>query len=127
MDPDASYEEATQALRPGDTLVAIHRRAHRAGDSIVDVLKEFVATLGPALRTDGQELTAAVQADQILANAVSDTEDDACRWAVAFAETRDARETREARINIWSRASAHWIVTPYIVDRIPHTGCNNPQ
>jgi hypothetical protein len=45
----------------------------------VDVLKEFVATLG---MPHGQELTAAAQADQILANAVSDTEDDACLVAV---------------------------------------------
>ena len=83
MDPDASYEEATQALRPGDTLLLFtDGLIERRGDSIEDVLKEFVATLGPASGPDGQELTAAVQADQILANAVSDTEDDACLVAV---------------------------------------------
>ena len=83
MDPDASYEEATQALRPGDTLLLFtDGLIERRGDSIVDVLKEFVATLGPASGPDGQELTAAAQADQILANAVSDTEDDACLVAL---------------------------------------------
>ncbi len=77
MDPDASYEEATQSLRPGDTLLLFtDGLIERRGDSIVDVLKEFVATLG---RSD---MTAAAQADQILANAVSDTEDDACLVAV---------------------------------------------
>ena len=73
MDPDASYEEATQSLRPGDSLLLFtDGLIERRGDSIVDVLKEFVATLGP------EEMTAAAQADQVLANAVSDTEDDAC-------------------------------------------------
>ena len=77
MDPDASYEEATQSLRPGDTLLLFtDGLIERRGDSIVDVLKEFVATLGSS------EMTAAEQADQILANAVSDTEDDACLVAV---------------------------------------------
>jgi serine phosphatase RsbU (regulator of sigma subunit) len=75
MDPDASYEEATQSLGPGDTLLLFtDGLIERRGDSIVDVLKEFVATLG----LHGQEMTAAAQADQVLANAVSDTEDDAC-------------------------------------------------
>ena len=77
MDPDASYEESTQLLRPGDTLLLFtDGLIERRGDSIVDVLKEFVATLG------SREMTAAEQADQILANAVSDTEDDACLVAV---------------------------------------------
>ena len=83
MDPDASYEEATLSLRPGDTLLLFtDGLIERRGDSIVDVLKEFVATLGPTSGPGGQELTAAAQADQILANAVSDTEDDACLVAV---------------------------------------------
>ena len=83
MDPDASYEEATLSLRPGDTLLLFtDGLIERRGDSIVDVLKEFVATLGPSSGPGGQELTAAAQADQILANAVSDTEDDACLVAV---------------------------------------------
>ena len=57
MDPDASYEEATQSLRPGDTLLLFtDGLIERRGDSIVDVLKEFVATLG---LPHGQELTAA--------------------------------------------------------------------
>jgi serine phosphatase RsbU (regulator of sigma subunit) len=77
MDPEAAYEEATQSLRPGDTLLLFtDGLIERRGDSIVDVLKEFVATLGP------WEITAAAQADRVLANAVSDTEDDACLVAV---------------------------------------------
>ena len=71
--PDARYEEATIRLKPGDALLMFtDGLIERRGDSIVDVLKEFVATLGP------EEMTAAAQADQVLANAVSDTEDDAC-------------------------------------------------
>ena len=80
MDPDATYEEATQSQRPGDTLLLFtDGLIEQRGESIVDVLKEFVATLGSP---HGQALTAAEQADQILANAVSDTEDDACLVAV---------------------------------------------
>ena len=49
MDPDATYEEATQSLRPGDTLLLFtDGLIEQRGESIVDVLKEFVATLGPA-------------------------------------------------------------------------------
>jgi serine phosphatase RsbU (regulator of sigma subunit) len=81
MDPDAVYEEATQPLRPGDTLLLFtDGLIERRGESIEDVLTEFVATLGPA--SPEEELTAAAQADQILASAVSDTEDDACLVAV---------------------------------------------
>ncbi len=75
MDPDAGYEEASQPMRPGDTLLLFtDGLIERRGDSIVDVLEEFVATLGPG----GQEMTAAARADQVLADAVSDTDDDAC-------------------------------------------------
>ena len=83
MDPDAGYEEAIESLRPGDTLLLFtDGLIERRGKSIVDVLGEFVATLGPASGPGGQELTAAAQADQILAGAASDTEDDACLVAV---------------------------------------------
>src|SRR5689334_10865782 len=92
MDPDASYEEATQPLAPGDTLLLftdglIEQRA----ESIVDVLADFVATVAPAPGTGdgaaggagpGAGPTAAEQADRILASAVSDTDDDACLVAV---------------------------------------------
>jgi hypothetical protein len=57
----------------------------RRGESIEDVLGEFVAGLGPgAAPGEGSagpgagEPTAAAQADQVLASAVSDTGDDAC-------------------------------------------------
>ena len=96
MDPDAEYEEATQPLRPGDTLLLFtDGLIERRGESIVDVLEEFVAVVAaqaPAVPADpaqsqpeaqGQpELTAAAQADRILASAVSDTGDDACLVAV---------------------------------------------
>jgi serine phosphatase RsbU (regulator of sigma subunit) len=83
MDPDARYEEATQSLRPGDTLLLFtDGLIERRGESIVDVLGAFVATLGRVAGPGGRELSAAAQADQILANAVSDTEDDACLVAV---------------------------------------------
>jgi hypothetical protein len=73
----ASGSASTANSSPGDTLLLFtDGLIERRGDSIVDVLKEFVATLGP------WEMTAAAQADQVLANAVSDTEDDACLVAV---------------------------------------------
>ncbi len=75
MDPDASYEEATQLLEPGDTLLLFtDGLIERRGESIEEVLAEFVASLGP--RT--VELTASAQADQVLASTDSDTGDDAC-------------------------------------------------
>jgi serine phosphatase RsbU (regulator of sigma subunit) len=84
MDPDASYEEATQPLRPGDTLLLFtDGLIERRGESIVDVLGEFVTTVAPVPGgQDGPEPTAAAQADRILATAVSDTDDDACLVAV---------------------------------------------
>ncbi len=85
MDPDAEYEEAVQSLEPGDTLLLFtDGLIERRGDSIEDVLREFVAGLGPGAggRSQAPNLTAAAQADQILAGAVSDTGDDACLVAV---------------------------------------------
>jgi serine phosphatase RsbU (regulator of sigma subunit)/PAS domain-containing protein len=84
MDPDATYEEATQSLGPGDTLLLFtDGLIERRGESIVDVLGEFVATVAPVPEAQqGAEPTAAAQADRILATAVSDTDDDACLVAV---------------------------------------------
>jgi serine phosphatase RsbU (regulator of sigma subunit) len=93
MDPDAGYEEATQPLRPGDTLLLFtDGLIERRDESIVDVLGEFVATVAPTPEspetpdgtddTAGSEPTAAAQADRIMAAAVSDTDDDACLLAV---------------------------------------------
>jgi PAS domain-containing protein len=86
MDPDARYEEATQSLRPGDTLLLFtDGLIERRGESIVDVLEEFVATVAPlaaAASPGGQEPAAAAQADRVLASAASDTGDDACLVAV---------------------------------------------
>jgi PAS domain-containing protein len=86
MDPDASYEEAVLPLALGDTLLLFtDGLIERRGESIEDVLGEFVAGLGPgAAPGEGSagpgagEPTAAAQADQVLASAVSDTGDDAC-------------------------------------------------
>ena len=84
MDPDATYEEATQPLEPGDTLLLFtDGLIERRGESIVDVLDEFVTTVAPVPDGhEGPEPTAAAQADRILASAVSDTDDDACLVAV---------------------------------------------
>ena len=47
MDPDAEYEEAIQPLEPGETvLVFTDGLIERRGDSIEEVLSEFVATVG---------------------------------------------------------------------------------
>jgi hypothetical protein len=82
MDPGASYEEATQSLELGDTLLLFtDGLIERRGESIEDVLREFAATLSrgaPVTGPGGREPTAAAQADQVLASAVSDTGDDAC-------------------------------------------------
>jgi len=77
LDPDAEYEEATLAMRGGDTLLLytdglIERRA----GSISDALREFTAAAVPA----GAD--AAAHADRILDSAISDTGDDACLVAV---------------------------------------------
>ncbi|HEY6310222.1 MAG TPA: SpoIIE family protein phosphatase [Streptosporangiaceae bacterium] len=75
MDPDACYEEATQSLELGDNLLLFtDGLIELRGESIEDVLGEFVA----ALPSGSAELTAAAQADQVLAGTVSDTGDDAC-------------------------------------------------
>ena len=80
MDPDAGYEEATQALEPGHTLLLFtDGLIERRGESIEDVLGEFIATVAASdTGPDGGELPAAARADQVLASAVSDTDDDAC-------------------------------------------------
>jgi serine phosphatase RsbU (regulator of sigma subunit) len=85
MDPDACYEEAIQALEPGDSLLLFtDGLVERRGESIEDVLGEFVATVTavaashPGTASGAGELTAAAQADQVMASTVSDTGDDAC-------------------------------------------------
>jgi PAS domain-containing protein len=82
MDPDADYEEATQALEPGDTMLLFtDGLIEQRGESIEAVLGEFVATVAAsdaAVGPEGGEPTAAAQADRILASTVSDTGDDAC-------------------------------------------------
>jgi serine phosphatase RsbU (regulator of sigma subunit) len=82
MVSDAEYEEKTQLLQSGDTLLLFtDGLIERRDRSIEDVLDDFVAVA--AEPGDGVgELTAAVQADRIMASAVSDTGDDACLVAV---------------------------------------------
>jgi serine phosphatase RsbU (regulator of sigma subunit) len=82
MDSDAEYEEKTQLLQSGDTLLLFtDGLIERRDRSIEDVLNDFVAVAAEAGDGAG-ELTAAVQADRIMASAVSDTGDDACLVAV---------------------------------------------
>ena len=82
MDPDAGYEEAIQPLEFGDTvLLFTDGLIERRGESIEDVLGEFLTTVAVSHDTagpDGGEPTAAAQADRILASTASDTDDDAC-------------------------------------------------
>jgi serine phosphatase RsbU (regulator of sigma subunit) len=88
MDEDAAYEEASESLERGDTLLLFtDGLIERRGESIEDVLGEFVTILGSgALDARGtRRLTAAAQADRVLARAVSDTADDACLVVVRIA------------------------------------------
>ncbi len=88
MDPDAAYEEASEPLERGDTLLLFtDGLIEQRGASIDDVLSEFVTILGSgALDARGtRRLTAAAQADRVLARAVSDTADDACLVVVRIA------------------------------------------
>ena len=81
MEPDAAYEEASEPLERGDTLLLFtDGLIEQRGESIDDVLSEFVTILGSgALEGRGtRRPTAAAQADRILARVVSDTADDAC-------------------------------------------------
>jgi serine phosphatase RsbU (regulator of sigma subunit)/PAS domain-containing protein len=82
MDPDAAYEEATQPLESGDTvLLFTDGLIERRSESIEEVLGEFVASVAEGdqdASPEPGEPTAAAQADRILASSVSDTGDDAC-------------------------------------------------
>ncbi|HEX3964135.1 MAG TPA: PP2C family protein-serine/threonine phosphatase [Trebonia sp.] len=77
VDGAARYEESRVQLQPGDSLLLytdglIERRA----DSISDALADFVAAAVPA----GPDADS--HADRIMANAASDTGDDACLLAI---------------------------------------------
>jgi serine phosphatase RsbU (regulator of sigma subunit) len=80
MDPDAEYEEATESLEPGDSLLLFtDGLIERRGDSIEDVLQEFVENVAVDPKASAtSDLTAAAQADRVLASRASDTGDDAC-------------------------------------------------
>jgi serine phosphatase RsbU (regulator of sigma subunit) len=76
-DPDASYQESTVALQPGDTLVLftdglVERRDESIDDSMASLLRVAAA---PAADIGGF-------ADHLLSHARSDTSDDACLVAV---------------------------------------------
>ena len=77
MDPDAIYDEATTQLMPGDTLLLFtDGLVERRNESIDATLTEFVAM------ASGDDATADILADRMIASAVSDTQDDACLVAV---------------------------------------------
>src|SRR5580658_3701641 len=80
MDPDAEYEEAIQPLEPGDSLLLFtDGLIERRGDSIEDVLGEFVTSVAANLgESPASGLTAAALADRVLGSTASDTGDDAC-------------------------------------------------
>jgi serine phosphatase RsbU (regulator of sigma subunit) len=80
MDPDAEYEEATQSLESGDRLLLFtDGLIERRGDSIEDVLGEFVTSVAANLgESPASGLTAAALADRVLGSTASDTGDDAC-------------------------------------------------
>jgi serine phosphatase RsbU (regulator of sigma subunit)/PAS domain-containing protein len=77
MDPDATFDEATTQLMPGDTMLLFtDGLIERRSESIDDTLTEFVAV------ASGNDATANAHADRMIASAVSDTQDDACLVAV---------------------------------------------
>jgi serine phosphatase RsbU (regulator of sigma subunit) len=84
MDPSADYEEVSEPLRQGDTLVLFtDGLIERRNESISDALAEFAASAGRMWDPDGAGSASADQcADQLLASATSDTDDDACLVAV---------------------------------------------
>ena len=76
-DPDASYQEVTTSLRPGDALLLftdglIERRDESIEDSMESLLRMASRPLG----------SVAHYADHLLSHAPSDTGDDACLVAV---------------------------------------------
>jgi serine phosphatase RsbU (regulator of sigma subunit) len=76
MDPDAEYEEVTQSLSSGDTLLLFtDGLIELRGESIADALSKFVGAAGIAA-SPGASSDAC--ADELLAGATSDTDDDAC-------------------------------------------------
>ncbi|MBV9450988.1 MAG: SpoIIE family protein phosphatase [Streptosporangiaceae bacterium] len=80
MDPDACYEEVTQSLRTGDTMLFFtDGLIEQRGESIADALRKFVAAAGDAA-APGSDADAC--ADELLAGATSDTDDDACLVAI---------------------------------------------
>jgi len=82
MDPAAGYEEISQPLRQGDTLVLFtDGLIERRDESISDGLSGFAATAGAVCGPRGAA-SADMCADRLLASATSDTDDDACLVAV---------------------------------------------
>jgi serine phosphatase RsbU (regulator of sigma subunit) len=76
-DPDASYEEVTTSLRPGDTLLLFtDGLIERRGDPIDESLRSLLRIASRPVAD------VARYADHVLASAASDTDDDACLVAV---------------------------------------------
>ncbi len=70
----------TQSLRTGDTMLFFtDGLIEQRGESIADALRKFVAAAGDAA-APGSDADSC--ADELLAGATSDTDDDACLVAV---------------------------------------------
>jgi serine phosphatase RsbU (regulator of sigma subunit) len=76
-DPDASYEESTMSLQPGDTLALFTDGLIERRDEAIDDSMEALLRVAAAPADD-----VASFADHLLAHARSDTSDDACLVAV---------------------------------------------
>jgi hypothetical protein len=76
-DPDASYQEVTTSLRSGDTLLLFtDGLIERRGDPIDDSVRSLLRIAGRPVHD------LARYADELMASAASDTDDDACLVAV---------------------------------------------
>ena len=76
-DPDAAYQEITTSLRSGDTLLLFtDGLIERRGDPIDDAVRSLLRIAGRPVHD------LARYADELMASAASDTDDDACLVAV---------------------------------------------
>ncbi len=80
MDPDSGYQDVTVRLRDGDTLLfftdgLIERRHEPISAALDDLATAATAACRPGIPVS-------VCADEVMASAVSDTQDDACLVAI---------------------------------------------
>ena len=76
-DPDASYEELTTTLRPGDALAMFTDGLIERHDEAIDESMNALLRLASGPIDDVSRF-----ADHLMSNARSDTSDDACLVAV---------------------------------------------